>query len=162
VHHDADHRLDAAPAEPGPAGDRPPVAVVRRTGDILIVSGQVAVRDGALLAEGRVGEDVTFDMARTCAWQCARNVLTAVRDELAGDGGLGAVEHVQAVSVWVASAPGFTDQHLVADAATTLFTEVLGETAGRHARVALGVVALPTGSPVEVQATFRLRTQAAP
>ncbi|WP_412519945.1 RidA family protein [Actinomadura madurae] len=160
MHHDADRRLAAAPAEPGPAGERPPVAAVRRTGATLIASGQVAARDGKLLAEGRVGEDVTLDTARSCAWQCARNVLTAVRDELAGDGGLGAVEHVEAVSVWVASAPGFTDQHLVADAATVLFTEVLGESAGRHARVALGVAALPTGSPVEVQATFRLRTQA--
>ncbi|MFF5257804.1 RidA family protein [Actinomadura viridis] len=159
--HDADARLDAAPAEPGPAGGRPPVAAARRTGRTLIASGQVAVRDGRLLAEGRVGEDVTFDTARSCARQCARNVLAAVREELRGEGGLGAVEHVEAVSVWVASAPGFTDQHLVADAATALFTEVLGDTAGRHARVALGVAALPTGSPVEVQATFRLRERPA-
>ncbi|MGP4025836.1 RidA family protein [Actinomadura sp. 3N407] len=160
--HDADQRLAAAPAEPGPAGERPSVAAARRSGGALIASGQVAARGGELLAEGRVGVDVSLDVARSCARQCARNVLTAVRDELSGDGGLGAVEHVEAVSVWVASAPGFTDQHLVADAATALFTEVFGDDAGRHARVALGVAALPTGSPVEVQATFRLRPEAAP
>lgn len=156
--HDADRRLDAAPVEPGRAGTRPAVPAARRSGAALVASGQVAARDGKLLAEGRAGEDVTLDTARSCARQCARNVLTAVRDELSGDGGLGAVEHVETVSVWVASAPGFTDQHLVADAATALFTEVFGDDAGRHARVALGVAALPTGSPVEVQATFRLRT----
>lgn len=159
--HDPDRRLDAAPAEPGPAGERPSVAAARRSGAVLIASGQVAARDGRLLAEGRVGEDVSLDVARSCARQCARNVLTAVRDELSGpsgEGGLVAVERVESVSVWVASAPGFTDQHLVADAATELFTEVFGDGAGRHARVALGVAALPTGSPVEVQATFRLRT----
>ncbi|TDC80677.1 RidA family protein [Actinomadura sp. 7K507] len=139
-------------------GARPSVAAARRSGAALIASGQVAARDGKLLAEGRVGEGVSLETARSCARQCARNVLTAVRDELAGDGGLGAVEHVEAVSVWVASAPGFTDQHLVADAATALFAEVFGDDAGRHARVALGVAALPTGSPVEVQAAFRLRT----
>ncbi|MGI5422284.1 RidA family protein [Actinomadura luteofluorescens] len=159
--HDADQRLAAASPDPGPAGERPPVAPVRRSGAVLIASGQVAVRDGRLLAEGRVGDEVTLDTARACARQCARNVLTAVRDELSGAGGLGAVEHVEAVSVWVASAPGFTDQHLVADAATALFTEVLGDGAGRHARVALGVAALPTGSPVEVGATFRVRPEAA-
>ncbi|MGW5410303.1 RidA family protein [Actinomadura geliboluensis] len=153
--HDADQRLAAAALEPGPAGERPSVAAARRSGAVLIASGQVAARDGKLIAEGRVGEDVSLDVARACARQCARNVLTAVRDELSG---LGAVEHVETVSVWVASAPGFTDQHLVADAATALFTEVFGDDAGRHARVALGVAALPTGSPVEVQATFRLRT----
>ncbi|MFG2018116.1 RidA family protein [Actinomadura geliboluensis] len=153
--HDADQRLAAAALEPGPAGERPSVAAARRSGAVLIASGQVAARDGKLIAEGRVGGDVSLDVARACARQCARNVLTAVRDELSG---LGAVEHVETVSVWVASAPGFTDQHLVADAATALFTEVFGDDAGRHARVALGVAALPTGSPVEVQATFRLRT----
>ncbi|CND74374.1 endoribonuclease L-PSP [Mycobacterium tuberculosis] len=152
--HDADQRLAASALEPEPAGERPPVAAARRSGAVLIASGQVAARDGKLIAEGRVGEDVPLDAARACARQCARNVLTAVRDELSG---LGAVEHVETVSVWVASAPGFTDQHLVADAATALFTEVFGADAGRHARVALGVAALPTGSPVEVQATFRLR-----
>ncbi|WP_165978280.1 RidA family protein [Actinomadura darangshiensis] len=152
--HDADQRLAASPVEPEPAGERPSVAAVRRSGDVLIASGQVAARDGKLLAEGRVGEDVSLDVARSCAWQCARNVLTAVQGELALD----AVEQVETVSVWVASAPGFTDQHLVADAATALFTEVFGDDAGRHARVALGVAALPTGSPVEVQATFRVRT----
>ncbi|GGV40963.1 hypothetical protein GCM10010182_77020 [Actinomadura cremea] len=152
---DADTRLAAAPADPAPAGERPAVAAVRRAGTRLIASGQVAVRDGKLLAEGRVGEDVAFDDARACARQCARNVLTAVRDEL---GGLGGIEQVEAVTIWVACVPGFTDQHLVADAATELFLEVLGETAGRHARAALGVAALPTGSPVEVQAVFRLRS----
>jgi hypothetical protein len=135
-------------------GERPVVAPVRRTGTTLIAAGQVAVRDGKLLAEGRVGEDVSFDTARSCARQCARNVLTAVQAELDG---LGGIEHIEAVSVWVACTPDFTDLHLVADAATELFIEVLGDTAGRHARVALGVAALPTGSPVEVQATFRLR-----
>ncbi|RAY16953.1 RidA family protein [Actinomadura craniellae] len=159
--HDAAARLAAAPDGPGPLGERPPVAAARRAGPTLIVSGQVAVRDGKLLAAGRVGEDVPIEAARSCAWQCARNVLTAVQDELGDEGGLGAVEHVEAVTVWVASAPGFTDQHLVADAATELFLDVLGAAAGRHARAALGVAALPTGSPVEVQATFRLRGTAA-
>src|SRR5690606_26061389 len=127
---------------------------------VLIASGQVAARDGRLLAEGRVGEDVSLDVARSCARQCARNVLTAVRDELSGpsgEGGLAAVERVESVSVWVASAPGFTDQHLVADAATELFTEVFGDGAGRHARVALGVAARMSGIAGEMHATSQLR-----
>lgn len=153
---DADARLAAAPAEPGPAGERPQgVAAVRRSGTTLIASGQVAARDGRLVAEGTVGDGVSFDEARACARQCARNVLTAAQGEL---GGLAEVERVETVTVWVACVPGFTDQHLVADAATELFMDVLGDPAGRHARVALGVAALPTGSPVEVQATFRLRS----
>ncbi|HEV7900144.1 MAG TPA: RidA family protein [Planosporangium sp.] len=150
-----DDRLSAAPVLPPPPGGRPAIAAVRRSGGTLLASGQVAVRDGRLIATGRVGAEVDLDTARACAWQCARNVLTAVREET---GTLAGVE-AETVIVYVASEPGFHDQHLVADAATALFDEVLG---GRHARAAIGVAALPTGSPVEVRATFGLREPQAP
>ena len=149
----ADARLAAAPASP-PALDPPPPAVlaVRRDGDTLVASGQVAVREGQLLATGRVGADVGLATAQTCAWQCAHNVLTAVAAEV------GSLEKVSAtkVTVYVASDPGFTDQHLVAHGASALFLSVLGPERGRHARAAIGVAALPLGSAVEVEATFRV------
>jgi enamine deaminase RidA (YjgF/YER057c/UK114 family) len=56
----------------------------------------------------------------------------------------------------VACAGDFELQHLIADAATEYFLEVFGPEAGRHARAAIGVASLPTGSPVEVDAIFEL------
>lgn len=142
---------------PSPTGGPRPggVVAVRRDGSLLSVSGQVAAGpDGALLATGRVGAEVDLALARRCAWQCAANVLGAVAAEV---GDLSGVDRTVRVTVYVASEPGFTEQHLVADAATEFLLRALGERVGRHARAAIGVAALPTGSPVEVEATFRLR-----
>ena len=134
--------------------DAPParLLLVRREGDDVFVSGQVAVRDGELLARGLVGRDIDVDEAANCAWQCARNVMQALQDEL---GSLNLVEAVR-LGVYVASAPGFVEQHLVAHGATRAILATLGSNRGQHVRTAIGVAALPTGSPVEVDGTFRL------
>jgi len=116
----------------------------------LWVSGQVAIADGKLLATGILGADVDAETGQRCARQCAANVLERVVDAY---GGLDRVARVLKLSVYVASAPGFTEQHVVANGASELLVEVLGE-AGRHARVAVGVAALPLGSPVEVEAVI--------
>jgi enamine deaminase RidA (YjgF/YER057c/UK114 family) len=54
------------------------------------------------------------------------------------------------MTVWVASAEGFTDQPKVANGASDLLTEVFGD-AGKHARAAVGAPELPLGAPVEVE-----------
>jgi len=151
---DPDSLLEAARAgAPRPAGTRPEVAPA--TGpysNVLRLSGQIAVVKGELLATGLVGAEVDLATARACARQCAINLLDVARREL---GGLAAVQAVARLRVYVAGQPGFTDQHLVADAATDLVHEVLG--AVPHARTALGVAALPKGSPVEVDADLIVR-----
>ncbi|MFI0425039.1 RidA family protein [Spongiactinospora sp. 9N601] len=145
--------LDTLPDRPPARTDRPPVAPVRRDGALLVASGQVAAGpDGELTAAGVVGADVDLATARACAWRCARNVLAAVRAQT------GTLDRVAAVklTVYVACVPGFAEQHLVADAATELLLTVLGPGRGAHARAAIGVAALPLGSPVEVEGTFRV------
>ncbi len=151
---DPDSLLDAARSGPPvPAGVRPEVAPATGPfGGVLRVSGQIAVVKGELLATGRVGAEVDLATARACARQCAINLLDIARREL---GGLAAVRAVARLRVDVASHPGFTGQHLVADPATDLVHEVLG--AVPHARTALGVAALPKGSPVEVDADLIVR-----
>ena len=102
---------------------------------------------GVNVALGVVGAGgIDLATARYAARVCTRNAVDAVRKEL---GSLDRVARVLRLNVWVASAPGFAEQHLVADAATDYLLEIFGD-AGRHARAALGVVALPTASPVEV------------
>lgn len=148
----SDARLAAAPLAPtGPFSVT--LAPATRDGRSLLASGQVAVRDGVLIAEGLVGAEVDLVTAQACAWQCARNLLAAVAREI---GGLDRIESVVRLGVYVASAPGFTEQHLVAHGASQLVLDVLGER-GRHARTAIGVAALPLNSPVEVDALIRLR-----
>ena len=88
----------------------------------------------------------TCETARELARQAALNAL-AVAAEAVGD--LDRVRIVQML-VFVASTPEFGEQSRVADAASDLLVEVLGEN-GRHARTAIGVAGLPRNSPVEIQ-----------
>jgi enamine deaminase RidA (YjgF/YER057c/UK114 family) len=131
------------PPPPKPVASYVPVVVAR---GMAHVAGQIARVDGAILHPGHVGAEVSVDQAREAARLCALQALSALREAL---GDLGAVRRVVHVSVFVASSEGFTDQPEVANGASDLFVDVFGE-AGRHARVAVGVVELPLGAPVEV------------
>ena len=135
----------ALPPVPAPAAAYVPAV---RHGDLVIVSGQLPLRDGALLATGLVGSDVTQDDAAELARVCALNALAAAASVA---GGLDAIAAVLRVGVFVASADGFTAQHLVANGASQLLSDVLGPGAV-HARAAVGVARLPLDAPVEVEA----------
>jgi enamine deaminase RidA (YjgF/YER057c/UK114 family) len=124
-----------------------------RLENCFYVSGQVAMRDGALVATGLVGEQVSLEVAQECGRQCAINILSTIKSQL---GTLSSIKQVTRIAVYVASANGFTDQHLVAHGASQLFIEVFGPEFGSHARTAIGVKSLPLGSPVEVDAIFQL------
>jgi enamine deaminase RidA (YjgF/YER057c/UK114 family) len=119
-----------------------------RTGNLVYVSGQVPTVDGKPSHVGRLGDDVGLEDGRAAARTCAINVLAALKAEL---GELSQVRRVVKVTGFVASAPGFTDMPKVVNAASELFGEAFGD-AGRHARSAVGVAALPLGVPVEVEA----------
>lgn len=123
-----------------------------RSGDLVFVSGQVPFRDGALVHPGTVGDDVTVEQAQEAARVCCLNGLAALK---AAVGSLAAVRRVVRVGVFVTSAAGFTAQPLVANGASELLETVFGE-AGRHARAAVGVAALPLGASVEVEFVFEV------
>ena len=117
------------------------------------LSGQVSMRDGALIATGLVGDQVSIEVAQECGRQCAINLLNAAKAEL---GSLNTIKQVVRIAVYVASSDGFTDQHLVTHGASQLFLEVFGPDSGSHARTAIGVKSLPLNSPVEVDAIFEI------
>ena len=95
---------------------------------------------------GHVGAEVSLEDGHAAARQCAMQALAALKAEL---GSLDRVTRIVKVTVFVASADGFTDQPKVANGASDFLQEVFGE-AGRHARAAVGVSGLPLGVPVEV------------
>jgi enamine deaminase RidA (YjgF/YER057c/UK114 family) len=120
------------------------------TGNLVFTSGQLPMTDGALPETGVVGtgpENVAPERAADYAAVCALNALAAVSAAL---GGLDRVTRVVKVVGFVASAPGFGGQPAVINGASRLLEQVFGE-AGKHARSAVGVAALPLGSPVEVE-----------
>lgn len=122
-------------------------------GGLLHVSGQLPFLDGALMT-GRLGEDRDLDYGRQAAERCGLMLVAQIAKALGGD--LSRVERVVKLGVFVNSAPGFTDQPKVANGASELMQALFGE-AGRHARSAVGVAALPMGAAVEVDAIVAVR-----
>jgi enamine deaminase RidA (YjgF/YER057c/UK114 family) len=127
-----------------------------RHGDLVYTSGQLPMVDGALALVGKVGESagaVTPEQAKDAARTCALNALAAVAAEV---GDLDQVVRVVKVTGFVASEPSFTGQPGVVNGASELLGEVFGD-AGRHARSAVGVAALPLDAPVEVEIVVAVR-----
>ncbi len=118
-----------------------------RTGDLVYTSGQVPMVAGKLHQTGKLGTDLGVDEGRAQARICALNAVAALKAEV---GDLAKVKRIVKVVVFVASAPDFTEQPQVANGASDLLGEVFGE-AGKHARSAVGVAALPLDAPVEVE-----------
>jgi enamine deaminase RidA (YjgF/YER057c/UK114 family) len=118
-----------------------------RSGNLVYTAGQVPIVDGQLLATGKVGTQIGTQEAAALARTCALNALAAV---VSVTGRLGAVKRIVKVTAFVASAPDFTGQPQVANGASELLIEIFGE-AGRHARSAVGMAALPLDAPVEVE-----------
>ena len=115
---------------------------------LIFVSGQIPLKEGSLMATGTVPSETAVDQAVSAARQCAINALAVLKSSLEGD--LDRVRRIVRIGVFVASDPGFTDQPLVANGASELMLEVFGD-AGRHARAAVGSVALPLNASVEVE-----------
>jgi enamine deaminase RidA (YjgF/YER057c/UK114 family) len=128
----------------------PPVAAyipAARTGSYVYTSGQLPIVDGELQGTGKVGDGVSVEEAAKLARIAALNALAAAASVA---GGLDAITRIVKVTCFIASAPAFTGQAQVANGASALLIEVLGE-AGRHARSAVGMAVLPLDSPVEVE-----------
>lgn len=132
------------PEPAAPVASYVPVVVA---GGLAHVSGQLPFVGGQLVT-GRLGEDVSLDDGTAAARACGLMVLAQVRAAL---GSLDRVERVVKLGVFVNSAGTFTDQPKVANGASDLMADLFGD-AGKHARAAVGVPALPLGAAVEVDA----------
>lgn len=135
------------PAPGSPAGSYVPAV---RTGNLVYLSGQIPKVGGAgggMLASGAVPSKVSVEKAQECARACVVNALAVLKAEL---GNLDRIRRVVRVGVFVCSDPGFTDQPKVGNGASDFLVSVFGEK-GKHARAAVGSVALPLGAPVEVE-----------
>jgi enamine deaminase RidA (YjgF/YER057c/UK114 family) len=124
---------------------------VVEAGGMLHVSGQLPFRDGQVVT-GRLGAGVSLEEGQEAARLCGLMLVAQIK---AAVGDLGRVRRIVKLGVFVNSAPDFTDQPKVANGASELMVALFGE-AGRHARAAVGVAALPLGAAVEVDAVVEV------
>ena len=132
------------PAVATPAGAYVPAVI---SGNLVFTAGQIPLVDGKLMAEGKVGSEISPEQGREIARRCALNAIAAVKSVL---GDLDRVKKVVKVVGFVASSPDFTGQPGVINGASELLEQVFGQ-AGIHARSAVGVAVLPLDAPVEVE-----------
>ncbi|MBV7257734.1 RidA family protein [Pacificimonas sp. WHA3] len=135
------------PAAPAAAANYVPFV---KAGGLLHIAGQIPFDANGELMCGTVGDTVTTDEAYAIAQRCALAILAQTKAAL---GSLEAIRQVVKLNVFVASVPGYTEQPKVANGASDLLAEILGEP-GRHARSAVGVAALPLGVAVEIDAVI--------
>jgi enamine deaminase RidA (YjgF/YER057c/UK114 family) len=121
------------------------------TGNLLHISGQVSQENGERLT-GRIGEDRDLEYGVRAARSCGLMLLAQIEKAV----GLDRVERIVKLNVFVNSAADFTGQPQVANGASELMQQVLGE-AGRHARSAVGVAVLPLGAAVEIDAVVQIK-----
>lgn len=136
------------PAAAAPVASYVPIAV---HGDFAFVSGQLPFVDGVVV-KGRLGDDLDVAAGKAAARLCALMIVA----QLDAAGLLERVERIVKLGAFVACTPDFTDQPEVANGASDLMEQVFG-VAGKHARAAVGVPALPRGAAVEVDAVIALR-----
>lgn len=137
------------PAAPTPAANYVPFVQV---GDMIYVSGQVPMADGALM-KGKLGADADVDAGVAAAKACALSLIAQLKAACGGD--LDRVKRVVKLTGFVNCTPDFGDQPAVINGASNLMVEVFGDK-GRHARSAVGSSALPFGVAVEVEGIFQI------
>lgn len=125
----------------------------RRSGNLLIISGQVPISGGKPAYVGTLGADTSLDDGVAAARLCAINILSQASAALDGD--LDRITACLRLGVFVAATADFTQHPQVANGASDLMVAILGE-AGRHARAAVGMASLPLGVPVEIEAMFEV------
>jgi enamine deaminase RidA (YjgF/YER057c/UK114 family) len=139
------------PSPPVPVASYVPFVV---SGNLVFISGQVPVQDGAVKYVAKLGDDAGVEIGQAAAQLCAINLLAQLK--AACDGDLDRVVRCVKLGVFVNATPDFTQQPEVANGASDLIAAVFGE-AGKHARAAVGVGSLPRGVAVEVDAIFEIQ-----
>jgi enamine deaminase RidA (YjgF/YER057c/UK114 family) len=140
----------ALPQASAPVANYVPFTV---SGKLVIVSGQVSVRDGKPEFVGKLGREISIPEGQQAARLCALNILSHLKNACGGD--LDRVKQVLRLGGFVNCTADFTSMPQVVNGASDLMVEVFGDK-GRHARAAVGVSSLPLGVAVEVEAMFEL------
>ena len=119
---------------------------------LLVVSGQLPMREGQIAVAGRLGADLDIAKGQEAAELCALNILAQAKAALYD---LDRIVQCLRINGFVNASPEFTDHSKVLNGASDLMVTVLGER-GCHTRVAVGCASLPLGAAVEVDALFAI------
>ncbi|WP_250481746.1 RidA family protein [Caballeronia sp. NCTM5] len=138
------------PIPPRPLGTYNPVS---QAGSLLFLSGQIPIVNGELAFAGRVGAELTVEMAQQAAILATLNVLAHIRAHLDG---FDRLEEIVRVEGHISSTDGFHGQVEIMNFSSNLLVAVLGERAG-HARTVFSVNQLPENAALMLVVIARIR-----
>jgi len=124
----------------------------RKVGNLLFVSGQLPVKEDGTIFTGKLGKDHDVQSGQAAALRCAINLLATLKHEL---GDLDKVKSIVKLQSFVSCEAGFSEPHIVTNAASELLIEAFGEN-GFHARTAIGTNQLPLDAAVEIDAIVEI------
>lgn len=139
------------PTPPNPAGSYIPVVT---TGKLAFVSGQIPIKDGKIKFIGKVPDEQSIEAAQEASRLCVINGLAQLNAHF---GTLDNISKIIRISGFVNSAPSFSDQPKIINAASDLLFDIFGSS-GKHSRIAVGVANLPLNSTVEIDMIVEFST----
>ena len=138
------------PTPPSPVASYVPYV---KTGDLVFISGQICFVNEDRSLEGKVGDNLTLEQGQKGAHNSILNTLAHLKN--ACHNNLDRVIKCVSLRIYVASAPDFTDQALVANGASQLVEQIFGDS-GKHSRAAVGVTVLPLNCCVEIESVWEI------
>ena len=139
----------ALPAAAAPVAAYVPTVLA---GGLLHISGQLPFTPDGEIMKGKLGDTRDLAWGQAAGERCALMLVAQMKAAL---GGLHRVERVVKLGVFISSTGDFTDQPQVANGASDLMVALFGD-AGKHARSAVGVLVLPRGGAVEIDAIVQI------
>lgn len=133
-----------------PAASKPIANYVKyvRTGNLIFLAGHGPTKADGTNIMGKVGKDLTIEQGYEAAKVTALSLIATLKDALGGD--LSKVKRIVKVNGYVNCLPDFTEQPKVINGCSDLLVMIFGEK-GKHARAAMGMVALPNNIAVEIE-----------
>ena len=124
-----------------------------RVGNLLFLSGHGPTKADGSNITGKVGKDLTIEQGYEAAKVTAIGLVATLKSEL---GDLNRVKRVVKVNGWVNCTPEFGDQPKVINGCSDFLVLLFGDN-GKHARAAMGMVALPNNIAVEIEMVVEVK-----
>lgn len=118
-----------------------------RTGNLIFLAGHGPTKVDGTNITGKVGKDLTIEQGYEAAKIAGLSLIATLKDAL---GDLGKVKRIVKVNGYVNCLPDFTDHPKVINGCSDLLVLIFGDK-GKHARAAMGMVALPSNIAVEIE-----------
>ena len=131
------------PQPPRPVANYVPATT---SGNLIFLSGHIPRNPDGSFIIGKLGENYTTEQGYETARLVTLSLLASIKQEL---GSLDKITKIIRLTCLVNCTSSFVEQPMIANGASDLLSSLWGADSG-HSRVAIGVISLPGGVPVEI------------